>query len=37
VFSSNFEILRFAICSACFDVQIDMHYIRPVELSGKTV
>jgi hypothetical protein len=36
-FSSKFERLRFEICRACFDTEIDMHYIRRVEWSGKSV
>jgi hypothetical protein len=36
-FSSKFERLRFAIYRYCFDAEIDMHYIRRVEWSGKSV
>jgi hypothetical protein len=35
--SWKFERLRFAICSACFVAQVDMHYIRRVEWSRKSV
>jgi hypothetical protein len=35
-FSSKFERLRFAICSDCFDTEIDMQCVSRVEWSGKS-
>jgi hypothetical protein len=36
-FSSKFERLRFSIYRDCFDAEIDTHYIRRVEWSGKGI
>jgi hypothetical protein len=36
-FSPKFESLRFAICRDCFDTEIGVRYVRPVEWGGKSV
>jgi hypothetical protein len=36
-FSAIFERLRFAICRDCFDTEIGVRYVRPVEWGGKSV